>query len=102
MNRTVAKPIGDLGKIHLVISDHLPGCFYFHLDKIIDGAAVVKFTEHTGKLGAANQIISADILKCQRFVEMFFHVAFDADAGFLPGIQAVQRGSCGIGHQKSQ
>ena len=48
MDRAITQPVGDLGKVHVIIADHLLGGINFQPDKIINNAAVVKgFTAFT-------------------------------------------------------
>ena len=54
MDRVIPQPVGNLGKIHLIVADQLFGRFNFHLDEVVNDAATVKFPKHSGKLGTSD------------------------------------------------
>lgn len=86
----ITKPVRNLGKIHVIISDHLLGGINFHVDKVINNTAVIKAEKQPGELRTANQIVPANLLNGKGLVQVLFQIALDTDTNFLFGFRAVK------------
>ena len=90
MDRAITQPVGDLGKVHVIIADHLLGGINFQPDKIINNAAVVKAVKQPGELRTANKIIPADLLKSKGLLKVRFQITLDTDTKLLFCFHAVK------------
>lgn len=94
VHRGIAQGIRDLGKVHLLVSDHLFGSAYLHLVETFHHAAFLVGSEQLFELRHTDQVVTAYLFHGELPADMPVQVVDNAGKQFIPIRES--RGTAGI------